>query len=151
MKKITALLMAIMMVTVVFAGCSSSGEKYVDGTYRAEDAEFSHGYKEFVEITVASGKINKVVMDAIGEDGTTLKSTDQEYKAGYEGTGNDTYPEVFYPSLASQLEKTQNLDKVEAVAGATGSSESFKRLAAAALENAKSGNTETAVVAAPAE
>ena len=146
--KIMGVVALIALQAVIAGGCAFEKSNYVDGVYRAEDAEFSYGYKEFVEITIQDGKIASVVADAIKEDGRTLKSQDAEYRKNYEGTGNTTTPDVFYPSLSMQLEKKKRVDKVETVAGATRSSGNFKRLAAAALANAENGTQETAVVEA---
>lgn len=145
MRRILATALAAALALCLFAGCTG-GTKYVDGVYRAEDAEYNYGYKEFVEITVSGGKISKVQANAVKEDGITLKTADVEYIKGYENTGNDTTPDVFFPSLAKQLEKTKNVDKVEVVAGATNSSGNFKRLATAALANAADGKTEVAML-----
>lgn len=147
MAHICALTAALIVMMGTLAGCSTSGKSsYVDGMYRAEESGYDHGYKEFVEISISGGKISKVTADAIKEDGVTLKTQDAEYKKNYEGTGNDTTPDVFYPSLAKQLEKTKNVEKVETVGGATSSSQNFKRLSAAALRNAENGTQETAVI-----
>lgn len=148
MKKLLAIALVVAMAALSLSACGSAPD-YQDGVYRAEAAEYSHDYKEFVEITIEKGKIASVLADAINADGVKLKKTDADYAKNYEGTGNDTTPSVFYPSLEAQLQKTKNPDKVEVVAGATDSSDSFKLLSKAALENAASGKTETAVVSIP--
>ena len=49
-----------------------------------------------------------------------------------------TYPAKFYPELAQKLEDTQDIDKVDKVAGATNSTVSFKTLVKTLLkENVK--------------
>lgn len=145
MKRLIQALVLVFAITMAMTACSSGGE-YTDGVYRAEDASYNYGYKEFVEITIEKGKIAKVTADSIKEDGVTLKSQDAEYRKSYEGTGNNATPDVFYPSLAAMLEKKKDPAKVETVAGATNSSANFKRLSTAALENAKSGITDVVML-----
>lgn len=55
----------MLMLTALLAGCAKS--PYKDGVYRKEAPEFTHGWKETVEITIAGGKIAKVSWDAIAE------------------------------------------------------------------------------------
>lgn len=138
------------MIASAFAGCSKApASEYKDGTYRAEAAEFSHGWKEYVEITIADGKISAVEVDAFKEDDADArKSKDPDYKTamveGNKANGvAETYPEEFYKKLADSI----MAGEVETVAGATHSSDSVKVMAEAALANAKEGKTETAVVA----
>ncbi len=57
-----------------------------------------------------------------------------------------TSPEEFQPKLAKDLVEKQDIAKVDSVTGATNSSNDFKKLAKAALDNAKAGKTEEAVV-----
>ena len=173
-KSVIATILAASMLTVAFAGCSNNStnnstnsqssstpdaatSEYKDGVYRAELSEFSHGWKEYVEITIADGKITAVEADAFGEeDNTAKKSADENYKTSMM-TGNEaqgkpaTYPAEFYKKLSEDLVNKGDVDAVETVAGATNSSKTFKDLANAALENAKEGKTETAVVEAAAE
>ena len=142
MKRVFAALAMIMIMVAALAGCSS-GMK--DGTYKAEYKEFDeHGWKDYVSITVESGKITAVDYDAVNADGAK-KSEDTAYREQMEPISK-TYPEKFYKELEDQLKNEQDLKKVEAVAGATTSSNDFKILATEALNNAKAGKTETAVV-----
>ena len=63
-----------------------------------------------------------------------------------------TYPAKFYPELAQKLEDTQDIDKVDKVAGATNSTVSFKTLVKTLLkENVKNGDSTTLVVESEAE
>lgn len=164
-KTFMAAALAAIMIASAFAGCSNNGttsettsetaSEYKDGVYRAEFAEFDHGYKEYVEITIADGKISAVEADADSEEGSVKKSADEDYKTamtnGNKAQGKpETYPSEFYKKLADDLTAKGNVDEVETVAGATNSSASFKKLASAALENAKEGKTEVAVVEAEA-
>lgn len=134
--------------TIVSSESSTSSSEqnvtYQDGEYRAEGAEYSNGYKEYVVITIADGKISKAEFNAVNESGD-LKTDDEDYKASMEEQ-NGTYPEEYMKKLTDELVDTQSTDDVEAVTGATHSSSDFKVLADAALKNAEDGNTTTAIV-----
>ncbi|MBC8546778.1 FMN-binding protein [Clostridiaceae bacterium NSJ-31] len=142
MKKILAAVLAMVFALALLTACGSSMK---DGTYRAEYSSFDdHGWKDFVEVTVSSGKITAVDYDAVNEEGTR-KSEDAAYKESMEPVSG-TYPEKFSSELEQQLVDKQEVKKVDTVAGATNSSDAFKVLATEALKNAKNGKTDAAIV-----
>lgn len=143
MKKIFAVIVAVMASAVLLAGCNA-GMK--DGTYKAENKDFdSHGWKDYIAVTVAGGKITEVDFDAINADGM-LKTADPAYKEAMEPVSK-TYPEKFSEELEKQLVEKQEPKKVNTVAGATNSSDSFKVLATEVISKGiEKGNTETVVV-----
>ena len=150
-RRIWITICTVIMFVVTLCGCQNTGDQTLtDGTYRAEMSAESHGYKDYVEITVTGGKIDAVVFDAVAADGKR-KSEDDEYKnamiAGNRNAGvAETYPAVYMKQLADQLLETQKIDQVDTVAGATTSSDDFKTLVQALMGNLKSGNTQTVVV-----
>ncbi|MBC3516330.1 FMN-binding protein [Neobittarella massiliensis] len=143
MKKFMAMAVAACCALLVFVGCGSS---YKDGAYKAQykDAD-EHGWTEFVEVTVKDGKVSDVTFDAKNADGK-LKSQDAEYKSYMEATG--TWPEKFYGDIAEQYKEKQSAEKMDAVAGATNSSDSFKVLMTELEKSMKEGNTDTITVEA---
>lgn len=143
MKKLVCLLTAVAML-LVFAACGGTTSTLKDGTYRAKQAEEEYGWSEFVEITVADGKITKVVFDASNADGA-LKSADQYYRESMEPVSG-TYPELFYRDLEAQLVSKQDIKQIEAVTGATVSSNRFIILVNALKENMQTGDTTEKVV-----
>lgn len=115
---------------------------YTDGTYKVEAKEFDeNGWKEHVELVIKDGKISEVTYDAVDKDGK-LKTADATYKEKMQAASK-TYPEKYTKELADQLIKTQNVNEVEVVTGATHSSENFKKLAEEALMFAEKGETGT--------
>ncbi len=147
MKKFAAVMLSCLLIAAVLSGCGASMK---DGTYRAEYDAYSHGYKEFVELTVKDGKFTDVTFNAVSEAGE-LKTDDVEYQESMESVSG-TYPAKFYPELAQKLEDTQDIDKVDKVAGATNSTVSFKTLVKALLkENVKNGDSTTLVVESETE
>lgn len=145
-----SIIIALLLIMSVLGGCGSSkgtsdSGKLVDGTYKAEYADFdSHGYKPQIEITVSGGKITAVKYDEVSKDGV-FKSQDADYKKTME-EASGTNPEKAYTALNESLIAKQSAD-VDTVAGATASTKTFKSLAKYAIdEMAKKGNTTTGKV-----
>ncbi len=112
-----------------------------DGDYMAEANYDERGWKPFVEMTVADGKISMVNFDYITEDGK-LKSEDEEYnKAMKEKSG--TNPSEYMPALENNLMEAQDVEMVDNVTGATNSSDNFKALVKAIMDDGKPGETVT--------
>ncbi len=153
-KQGIAVFFAALLIAMALGGCSGNGsEELKDGTYRAEMKNESHGYRDYVEITVANGKIDAVVFDAVTSDGKK-KSQDEAYKkAMMEGNKNagvpETYPADYTKKLTQQLVEKQSIDQVDAVAGATTSSNDFKTLVSALMKQIERGKTQTVVVDNP--
>jgi major membrane immunogen (membrane-anchored lipoprotein) len=108
---------------------------FKDGVYKAtQDKADQYGWKGFVEITIKDGKIATVTFDY--DNNGALKSKDEAYKAQMEPVSK-TYPEKAFGELQAALVAKQDIATVEAVAGATMSSNEFKALVTLALEQAK--------------
>lgn len=138
MKKVIALVLAVLLCAVAFIGCDAAGMK--DGTYRASYAAADdHGWTEYLEITVAGGKITAVDFDALNADGDR-KSENQEYIDTMVNYGGTTSPDKFYKELEDAMVAKQNAG-FDAVAGATTSSDSMKALYAALVANMEKGDT----------
>lgn len=132
MKKILALSLVLILSISILVGCQQSQDMtYEDGTYTAESEIDDHGWKGVINITVKDGKITEVNYDEFNEDGDR-KSEDQDYSKSMENASGVT-PADAYGQLEDALVNTQNPDQIDAVAGATSSSEQFKELAKEAL------------------
>ncbi|TYP57839.1 FMN-binding protein [Thermosediminibacter litoriperuensis] len=153
MKKLLVLTLVLVLVVALVAGCSSQNSQQQqqpqeqqnqqseqpqqtalkDGTYYAENKEFDdHGWKGLVTVIVKDGKITNVFYDEINQEGK-LKSFDPEYGPRMKEKSGIT-PLEAYPKLEQALVEKQKPEDVDAVAGATHSSDSFKNLAAEALK-----------------
>ncbi|WP_167848994.1 FMN-binding protein [Geotoga petraea] len=126
MKKLLSLVMVFTLVVFSFA---AGHIDLANGTYRAEMVEASHGWVDFVELTVKDGKIADVLMDSYNVEDGSLKSNDANYA---KNMGMD--PEKYFGELAKDLEKSQNIDEVDTVTGATHSSDNFRALVKGILE-----------------
>lgn len=127
MKKI--LLLALMISAVGLAALK-------DGTY-SESLNEKKGettWTSKIEIVVKSGKIVDVKLEGYSDKGLN-KLTDEKYNEKWIKDKNMTFPR-FVEAFKENLIKVQDPDKLDVVAGATGSSKSYKEMAKKALANA---------------
>ena len=151
MKKIFAIIAALLAITMPLTACSSSSDGYKDGSYRAEGKTADeHGWKEYLVVTVEGGEITAVEFDYSNDEGLK-KSEDEEYKGYMLGAGYETYPADFTQKLEDSYLEKQKGAEVDAVAGATVSSDAFKKLAAALEDAMKKGKKDIVVVDTAAE
>jgi major membrane immunogen (membrane-anchored lipoprotein) len=144
MKRVALLMLAGLFVAMT--SCKKDDEKtyvYKDGSYKAEESEFSHGYKAFMEAQITKDVLVTVNFDYVDSTGN-LKSE----------TTSETYPMVPHPSewiptydsqlLATAI--TPDFVEIDGVTGATHGKISANLLMEAILNAAKTGDTETQVV-----
>ena len=137
-RKILSVILTLVMATGILSGCNKSTAtnstgKPIDGIYKVEYENYdAHSYKGQLELTVNGSKITDVKYDEISKDGT-FKSKDEKYRKSMEEQ-TKTYPEKAYIELKAQLLSKQT-SKIDAVSGATASSDNFKVLAKYALDN----------------
>jgi len=134
------------MITLV--SCEKEEESiYMDGDYRAEAAEFSHGWKEFMEVTITDDVQTSVNFDAVNEEDDTFfksETTQGSYPM-------DPHPTVWIPQLEAQLMTVDisNYEGIDGITGATHSSQNANALFELIIEAAKTGDTSTQIL--PAE
>ncbi len=143
MKKVLMAVALALLTVALFAGCSGG---YKDGTYKAEAADFEHGWKDYVVVEIADGKAAIKEFDSLNEAGDK-KSQNAEYRDAMEPV-TGTYPEKYIPEILASFEAKGSTEKMDNITGATNSTNSFKALVNAALESAKKGDTATAIVSA---
>lgn len=120
---------------------AKSDAKLVDGTYKLEEKNYSHGYRVVFTIEVKDGKIVESDYDYVNEKGESKKD-DAEYNKSMQDKSG-TAPEKYIPELNEELVKTQNPADVEVVTGATHSSDAFKEYAQKLIDAAEKGDTKT--------
>lgn len=141
-KKASALILAVITAVVVFTACSTD-KSFKDGTYRAEYSEAdSHGWKDYLVVTVTDSKISEVDYDSLDADGNR-KSESEDYGAAMKDGGNATWPSDFVPKLEKALIEKQDAEKIDEIAGATNSSDSMKNLFKKLKGNMEKGDTST--------
>lgn len=117
--------------------------QYTDGTYMATfDAVDGHGWRAFVEITIADDMITVADFDYYNATNDTLKSEDAGYNARMLAIKGITNPETYCPQIEAALVDAvivPEFVEIDNVTGATHSVENANELAAAALESALEG------------
>ncbi|MDT2826927.1 FMN-binding protein [Enterococcus viikkiensis] len=165
MKKIVSGFAVVAFSTLALAACGGSNDKEAasssstssseavkpaekeaggdlkDGSYKLEEKNYDHGYRVVFDMTVKDGKITKSNYDYLNEDGKS-KQKDAEYEKSMKEK-TKTGPKEYIPALNKSLEDTQNPDAVEAVTGATHSSENFKNYSQQLVQAAQAGDTKT--------
>lgn len=147
MKKRICGIMLCMLICMLFSGCGSDKEadsQWKDGYYTACMGDYNFGWKEYVTICVMDNKIVSVEYNAKNPSGF-IKSWDIAYMRNMNPVSG-TYPNRYTRTYAAELLEEQSADDIDLITGATSSGNNFRKLAAAVLENARTGNTEIAVV-----
>ncbi len=140
------LLGCLILAALLASGCGGkkADGKWKDGYYTAMMDEYSHGWKEYVKICVMDNKIVSVEFNAQNPSGF-IKAWDNAYMKNMNSVSG-TYPNRYTRTYAAELLADQSADDIDIVTGATHSGGNFRRLAAAVLECAEKGNTETVIV-----
>lgn len=128
---------------LLLTACGGKEDGLQDGYYTAQAEEYSHGWKEYVTITVRSGTIVSAEYNAINESGF-VKSWDNAYMKNMK-TVMGTYPNEYTRNYASQLLEKQSPD-IDAISGASTSHKSFQKLVAGVIEQAKKGESNTVYI-----
>ena len=138
-----SVILSIVISAFLMSGC---GNKMKDGYYTAEMSEFSHGWKEYVCIQVKDDTIVSAEFNAKNESGF-IKAWDNEYmrNMGSESESG-TYPNKYTREYVQQLLDGQKDTKVDILTGASHSGANFTELIAAAIEQAKKGDSTTVIV-----
>jgi len=165
MKKLLAIVVAVVMAFTLLAGCGGGGASkgqepankpepapaagYKDGTYTAEQEDFAeNGWKSRVTIEVKDGKIVSADWNAVHKDGGKDKkklSADGEYGMVAKGGAKAEWHEQAARVEAYLVEKqdpsaisySDDEGHTDAISGASISVREFFELAAKALEKAK--------------
>ena len=141
MKRIWSLILVLLFLVSLTACTEKTGLQ--DGYYTAQAAEFNHGWKEYITIMVKDNSIVSVEYNAENASGF-IKSWDNAYMQNMLHS-DGTYPNEYTRNYASQLLSNQQ-EEIDALTGATSSYNSFKKLAAAVLEQAQKGDSSTVLV-----
>lgn len=145
MRKTAILLISGLCLILLAAGCAKSSAPWIDGVYTAEVRNYdSYGYKDYLVVTISGGAITDLVFSSRAEDGSSIMD-DEKYKTQMEAV-TDTFPQKYAKDLVNQLLQSGDINQVQAVAGATYSSNSFKALFTALEKNMQTGDTTLVVI-----
>lgn len=147
MKK--RLIAGVMLICILgFSGCGNAGTSggLKDGSYTAEMKEYSHGWKEFVTITVKNGEIVSTEYNAENASGF-IKSWDNAYMMNMKPVAG-TYPNEYTRYYAAQLTGQSSAPEIEVLSGASSSGGNFVKLSRAVVEQAEKGDSTVVLVEA---
>ncbi|TZE82801.1 FMN-binding protein [Calorimonas adulescens] len=128
--------------TLVAEALKSSPEEkgaggYYDGIFKAEEKDFDeHGYKAYATVIIKDGKVANAYYDELSKDTGTFKSKDENYQKNMKAKTGVSNTEAI-PQLIQSLITKQDAEQVDAVTGATGTTQKFKTLMGEALSLAK--------------
>ncbi len=136
----------LLLPMALFTACgdTTAETELQDGYYTAQASAFSHGWKEYITILVKSGNIVSVEYNAENASGF-IKSWDNAYMQNMLHS-NGTYPNEYTRYYAGQLQEGQGEGTIDALTGATSSYNSFQKLSAAVLEQARKGDSSIVLV-----
>lgn len=142
-KKNRIVWFATIALCLCLTGCGSEkGMK--NGYYTAEMKEYDYGWKEYVCIFVKNDTIVSIEFNAKDASGF-IKAWDNAYMENMKPVSG-TYPNEYTRLYGSRLLESQDIEEVDVVSGATSSGGNFYKLVNAAVEQAREGNSEVAVV-----
>ncbi len=144
MKKIG--LFVAMVAIIGLASCKKEEAKiYQNGTYKAETAEYSHGWITFMEVSITDDKQTTVTFDARMEDGSLKSETTAETYP------MDPHPTVWIPELEAQYMAVNivSFSSVDGITGATHGSDDADELFQLMLAAAKAGDFTVQILPTP--
>lgn len=144
MKRLPSLILFLLLLAMLSLTACSGKTGLQDGYYTAQAADFNFGWKEYITIMVKDGSIVSVEYNAENASGF-IKSWDNAYMQTMLHS-NGTYPNEYTRYYAGQLLEGQGEKDIDGITGATSSHASFKKLAAAVLEQARKGDSSIAYV-----
>lgn len=120
----------------------NNDEKMKDGTYKLEEQNYSHGYRQIFEMVIKKGKIRSFKYDQINKKGIS-KTQNYSYEKQMKKV-NKIGPKEYIPKLQEEFLKSNgNTEKVQVISGATESSNSFIAYVDQLINAAQKGNTQT--------
>ena len=137
-------LSTVIILAISLTGCSNDTNALKDGYYTAEDSVGIKGWYEFVTIYVKNGAVVSVEYNAKNSSGF-IKAWDMSYMRQM-NEAQGTYPNEYTRSYVADFLKTQSIDDIDAISGATHSYHTFIELVDAALKKAKTGDRTVALV-----
>lgn len=120
----------------------NNDKKMKDGTYKLEEQNYSHDYRQVFTMVVKKGKISSFKYDQINKKGIS-KTKNSSYEKQMKKV-NKIGPKEYIPKLQEEFLKSKgNTEKVQVVSGATESSNSFIAYVGQLINAAQKGDTET--------
>lgn len=144
MKKKYLIMIAILVTVSSSLGCQSKnvaeGEKnkYKNGTYEAKTDAGTEGFHSEATLKISNNKISDVQWKIVDQNGRVFDKTYEEVypnSALYQQQCRSDYKGAI--TYSPKLIQTQDIDKVDAVSGATWSYNKFVEVVSKALDKAE--------------
>lgn len=120
----------------------NNDKKMKDGTYKLEEQNYSHDYRQVFTMIVKNGEISKFKYDQINKKGIS-KTQNSSYEKQMKKV-NKIGPKEYIPKLQEEFLKSKgNTEKVQVVSGATESSNSFIAYVSQLINAAQKGDSGT--------
>ena len=115
-----------------------------DGVYAAEMSESyaaaqGQGWQDYLKLTVVNGIIDNIEFDSLKDGKKKSAVSTEEYPM-------DPPPSEWIPQLNEAIRKAELPEAMDTITGATRSSADARRMYAALLEHARTGNTDIVVL-----
>jgi uncharacterized protein with FMN-binding domain len=107
--------------------------EYKDGTYTKRGPDWEFGY-ETVEVTIAGGEVTNVILRRLQTDGTEVNYDE------WTGANNRPNLKQMRIDLANEIIQKQSAEQVDAITGATVTTQNGINAVKQALEDAKKTN-----------
>lgn len=114
--------------------------KLKDGTYKLEQTNYDHGYRQVFTLTVKNNKISHLDYDQVNKKGVS-KAKDAAYEKQMKKV-NGIGPKEYIAKLNKEFNKSKDAN-VQVVSGATHSSNSFTAYVGQLINAAENGDTKT--------
>lgn len=131
MRRVLVKVSFAVLAAALLAGCGGGFPKESANTKVAVDSFDDHGWQGRIAVTFDGGRIKSVAFDEFNKGGR-LKSRDAAYAKQMEPASGTT-PAKAIAELVQRLVAAQDPEKVQAVTGATTTSDRFKKLAREAM------------------
>lgn len=144
MKKKYLIMAAILAVLCSNSGCQSKKTaevgkaKYKNGIYEAKTDNDGEGFHCEAKVTISKNKITDVQWEIVDDKGRVFdKNYEKVYPDSelYQQQCRDDYKGAV--TYGPKLIKTQDINKVDAISGATWSNNNFREVVSEALEKAE--------------
>jgi len=138
------------IILYLIMATSILGAQLKDGRYFVQEKGYSYGWASTASIEIDGGKIVEVTTDKVNKKGELASKNDGYNKRmlAKKGTNPEKFsvilPENFIKGLKKDYylkEVDFEMPKIDIIAGATDSSESFKKMMEFLVEKAESGET----------
>lgn len=128
MRKFVVVFFTVILVGLLW-GCRAKVQ-YKDGTYQKESENSGYGYERVI-VVIENGKIKSVDLKRFDSEGNEVKYDE------WDGSNNRPNLKAYRTELAKEIIEKQSTKNVEAISGATNTTQNWINLVEACLKEAR--------------